>query len=131
MDIKNAFLISALLLFSSTTYAEKKIMLFGGPNNDVYLGCFNCNDIASDSIQNDIGMYGSDISPTSIFNDIGKYGSDISQYSPCNDIALNPPILVDEDGGFYGYLTLNDIKPKAITDPKILAWLKYKVCKKR
>jgi len=131
MNIKKAFLISALVLASSTAYAEKKIMLFGGPNHDVYLGCLNCSDIASDSIHNDIGKYGSDISSTSIFNDIGQYGSNISQYSPCNDIASNPPVLVDEDGGFYGYLTLNDIKPKSITDPKILAWLKYKVCKER
>ncbi len=104
-------------------------MLFGGSNHDVYLGCFNCSDIASGSIHNDIGKYGSDISSSSIFNDIGKYGSDISEYSPCNDIASNPPVLVDEAGAFYGYLTLNYIKAKAITDPDILAWLKYKVCK--
>lgn len=131
MNLKQTFFVAALALVSSTAYAEKKIMLFGGQNHDVYLGCFNCSDIAPDSIHNDIGKYGSDISSTSIFNDIGQYGSDISQYSPCDDIASNPPALVDEDGGFYGYLTLNDIKPKAITDQKILAWLKYKVCKKR
>ena len=118
-----------LIVISSSAFAEKKIMLFGGANHDVYLGCFNCSDIASDSIHNDIGKFGSDISSTSIFNDISQYGSDISQYSPCNDIASNPPVLVDEDGGFYGYLTLNDIKSKAITDSDILAWLKYKVCK--
>jgi len=118
-----------LMLVSSTAFAEKKIMLFGGVNHDVYLGCFNCSDIASDSIHNDIGKFGSDISSTSIFNDISEYGSDISQYSPCNDIASNPPVLVDEGGGFYGYLTLNDIKPKAFTDPDILACLKHKVCK--
>jgi hypothetical protein len=131
MNIKKIFLVATLVLVTSTAYAEKKIMLFGSSNHDVYLGCFNCSDIASDSIHNDISKYGSDISSISIFNDIGQYGSDISQYSPCNDIASNPPVLVDEDGRFYGYLTLNDIKPKAISDPKILAWLKYKVCKKR
>lgn len=131
MNLKITFLVFVLALTYSLAYAGKKIMLFGGQNHDVYLGCFNCSDVASDSIHNDIGKYGSDISSTSIFNDIGRYGSDISQYSPCNDIASNPPALVDEDGGFYGYLTLNDIKSKAITDSEILAWLKYKVCKKR
>lgn len=130
MSIKQALAALLFVGISSTAYAEKKIMLFGGASHDVYLGCFNCSDMASDSIHNNIGMYGSDISSTSIFNDISQYGSDISQYSPCNDIASNPPVLVDEDGGFYGYLTLNDIKPKAITDADILAWLKYKVCKK-
>jgi len=130
MSIKKAVLISVLVFFASAAYAEEKIMLFGGANHDVYLGCFSCSDIDSESINNDISKYGSDISSTSIFNDIGEYGSDISQYSPCNDIAASPPVLVDQDGGFYGYLTLNNINPKAITDPKILAWLKYKVCKK-
>ena len=77
-------------------------MLFGGANHDVYLGCFKCSDIESDSIHNDIGRFGSDISSTSIFNDISQYGSDASQYSPCNDIASNPPVLVDEDSRFYG-----------------------------
>jgi hypothetical protein len=129
MSIKKYFVALTLVIFSTFAYAEKKIMLFGGSNHDVYLGCFNCSDIASDSIHNEIGKYGSDISATSIFNNISQYGSDISQYSPCNNIASKPPILVDEDGRFYGYLTLNDINPKAITDPNTLAWLKYKVCK--
>lgn len=131
MNLKKAFLIPVLMLVSSSAYPGKMIMLFGGPNHDIYLGCFNCSAIGADSIHNDIGKYGSDISSMSIFNDIGKYGSDISPYSPCNDIASNPPVLVDENGRVLGYLTLNDIKPKAIKDKKILAWLKYKVCKKR
>jgi hypothetical protein len=129
MNIKQLLIVMLLFAVSSTSFAEKKIMVFGGANHNVYLGCFNCSDITSDSVHNDIGKFGSDISSTSIFNDISLYGSDISQYSPCNDIASNPPVLVDEDGSFFGYLTLNDIKSKAITDPDILAWLKYKVCK--
>jgi hypothetical protein len=130
MSIKRILVMIWLAVTSSAVYAEKKIMLFGGADHDVYLGCFNCSSLASDSIHNDIGKYGSDISSTSIFNDIGQYGSDISQYSPCNDIASNPTALVDEDGRFYGYLTLNGIKSQAINDPDILAWLKHKVCKK-
>ena len=129
MKFKQVLITIVLLGLSASAYAEKKIMLFGGSNHDVYLGCFNCSSIASDSIHNDIGRYGSDIYSTSIFNSIGQYGSEISQYSPCNSIASAPPVLVDEDGGFYGYLTLNEIKPRAITDPTILAWLRYKVCK--
>jgi len=101
-----------------------------GVRHDVYLGCLNCSDVASDSVDNEIGQYGSDISPQSIFNE-GQYGSGISPESPCNDIASNPPVIVDQNGGLYGYLTLNDAHPKAVIDQDILAWLKYKVCKVR
>lgn len=121
--------IITIIFYSTSVMAEKKIMLFGGSNNDVYLGCFNCSDLASDSIHNSIGIYGSEVSSTSIFNDISQYGSEISQFSPCNILASNPPALVDDEGNLYGYLTLNELKPKALTDPDILAWLKHEVCK--
>jgi hypothetical protein len=129
MKTKCLLIAILILAFSTSAYAQKKLMLFGGENHDVYLGCFNCSEIAPDSIHNDISKYGSNINPNSIFNDIGQYGSDLSMYSPCNEFATYPPVLVDEDGGFYGYLAVNEFKPKAITDPDILNWLKYKVCK--
>lgn len=118
-----------MALFSMSAHAEKKLMIFGDENHDVYLGCFNCSDIDSESVHNTIGKYGSSISSLSIFNSIGKYGSSISSYSPCNTIGSNSPVIVDGDGGFYGYLTLNSIQSKAMTDENVLAWLKYKVCK--
>ncbi|MGF6787786.1 hypothetical protein [Paraburkholderia sp. 35.1] len=131
MNARNSIILIVLATASVVAQAQSqvKLMLFGGRDHDVYLGCLNCSDVASDSVHNDIGQYGSDISPRSIFNDIGQYGSDISSESPCNDIASDPPVIVDQNGGFYGYLTLNDTHPHAVTDPNILAWLKYKVCK--
>ncbi|KRG35621.1 hypothetical protein AK824_08575 [Psychrobacter sp. P11G3] len=113
---------------TSNVNAANKLMLFGDTNNSEYLGCLSCSEISPDSIHNTIGKYGSEISPLSIHNTIGKYGSSISKYSPCNTIANSPPVIVDEDGGFYGYLTLNSILPKATNDQETLAWLKYKVC---
>lgn len=114
------FLVWLILALPTMALAEKKLLIFGGNNHDVYLGCLNCSDVVSDSVHNDIGKYGSNISSTSIFNDIGKYGSDISSDSPCNAIGSNPPVIVDEDGGFYGYLTLNEINSNAITDENII-----------
>ena len=116
-------------LIATSAHAEKKIMIFGDSNHDVYLGCLNCSEVAADSVHSELGKYGSDLSSTSIFNNLGKYGSVLSQYSPCNVLASNPPVAVDEDGEFYGYLTLNELKPKAITDTNTISWLKYKVCK--
>lgn len=130
MNIQKILILLAFTVASGTSHAKKKIMLLGGHDHDVYLGCINCSYTEPGSIHNDIGSFGSDIASTSIFNHMGQYGSDTSQYSPCNDIAWHPPVIVDEDGGFYGYLTLNDMIPHAIDDPDIVAWLKYKVCKK-
>ncbi|NYH20091.1 hypothetical protein [Paraburkholderia bryophila] len=131
MNIRKISLLIMLATDSGAAQAQAqvKLMLFGGTSHDVYLGCLNCSDVAPDSVHNDIGQYGSDISPQSIFNDIGQYGSDISSESPCNDIASDPPVIVDQNGGFYGYLTLNETLSKAVTDQNILAWLKTKVCK--
>ena len=33
-----------------------KLMLFGGKNNQQYLGCLNCSQYASDSITNEYGI---------------------------------------------------------------------------
>lgn len=129
MNVRQISLLIMLAAASGLAQAQVKLMLFGGASHNVYLGCLNCSDVAPDSVHNDIGRYGSDISPQSIFNDIGQYGSDISSESPCNDTASDPPVIVDQNGGFYGYLTLNDTHSNAVTDQNILAWLKYNVCK--
>ena len=122
LNIKTIFLFTGLLLFSAIAFSQKKLHLYGGENRDVYLGCMNCSEIDSKSIWNDIGTYGSDISSKSIWNDIGTYGSDISSYSPWNDIASNPPAIMDEDGGFYGYFTTNTIKSNR-TEIKLFVYI--------
>lgn len=122
LNIKTIFLFIGLLLFSAIAFSQKKLHLYGGENRDVYLGCMNCSEIDSKSIWNDIGTYGSDISSKSIWNDIGTYGSDISSYSPWNDIASNPPAIMDEDGGFYGYFTTNTIKSNR-TEIKLFVYI--------
>jgi len=114
-----------ILLIGTNCFGQKAMHIYGGQNHDIYLGCLNCNDIDANSIWNDIGRYGSNISATSIWNDISVYGSDISSYSPWNDIANNPPVIVDKDGDFYGYLTINDIKPKRAEFTLALTLYKY------
>lgn len=81
--------------------------IVGDRNHDTYLGCITCNKQDSDSIRNRYGRYGNNVSPTSIFNNVSMYGSSVSPYSACNSIATNPPIVVDDDGIAYGYLTVN------------------------
>lgn len=76
----------------------------------VYLGKCVTDKFDSDSIWYPlIGDYSSEYSQTSIWNKYGKYGSElISQdESAFNDRAQHPPIIVDNDGTFVGYLTTN------------------------
>ena len=47
-----------------------------------------------------------------IWNEYGKYGSEHSNYSPFNEYASNPPVIVDKQGNFYGYFTVNKFKSK-------------------
>lgn len=120
---------AVLVSISGLVYAEKKLLLFGDENRDVFLGCYNCSSVASDSIHNTVSKYGSSVSSLSIFNSVGKYGSSVSTYSPCNTVGSKPPAVVDSDGNFYGYLTLNTVYSKAIEDDAVLSWLRNKVCK--
>ena len=99
------------------------IRVFGGPNYDVYLGCFNCNEFHPDSIWNRFGTYGSPFSPTSINNQFSQYGSPFSTYSACNEFASQPPVVVDSRT-FYGELTLNAFRPRGIRDATIVSALR-------
>ena len=78
-----------------------------GSDHDVFLGCLNSNKYDSKSIWNEYGTYGSKYNSKSIWNEYGTYGSSYSAYSPWNDYASYPPVIVDEEGNFYGYLTIN------------------------
>jgi hypothetical protein len=87
-----------------------ELLLFGDPNNKKFLGCLNCDNYSSSSIWNEYGQYGSEYSGTSIWNEYGQYGSKYSSYSVFNSYGTNPPVVVDRDGNFYGYLTCNAYK---------------------
>ncbi len=78
---------------------------------------------------NEFSKYGNEFGRHSIFNKFSKYGGEFSSYSSCNEFASHPPVVVDEDGNFYGYLSVNKFNIKRIKDYDLLAWLKYKVCK--
>lgn len=90
--------------------AVPALHIFGGRNHDVYLGCLNASKYNSQSIWNRHGNYGNRFSATSIWNEYGTYGGTYSSYSPFNSYASYPPVIVDEEGNFYGYFTVNEYK---------------------
>lgn len=93
-------------IFSQTLY------IYGGEDHDVFLGKLNASKYDSKSIWNEYGTYGSEYNTNSIWNEYGTYGSEYSSYSPFNSYASYPPVIVDEEGNFYGYFTVNKYKSK-------------------
>ncbi|MDE6872248.1 MAG: hypothetical protein K2J62_09065 [Bacteroidales bacterium] len=86
------------------------LLIYGGKDNDEYLGKLNASKYDSESIWNQYGKYGSRYNSKSIWNQYGTYGSKYNTCSPFNDYASYPPILVDKNGKFYGYFTSNKYK---------------------
>jgi len=112
------------LLFADYAAAETPLLIFGSSENgrrgNVFLGCINCNKFDSDALANQFGDFGSRFSSVSIYNRFGEYGNQFSDISACNPRATNPPVVVDNQGDFYGYLTLNRRINKIIIDPRTL-----------
>lgn len=95
-------------VYEAPSSRSNKLMLFGGYNQQTYLGCLNCPETAADSIRNEYGQHGSAYSGTSIRNHMSEFGSLYSSYSACAQFAHDPPVIVDASGHYYGRLTLNE-----------------------
>lgn len=108
MPLKKIFTFLSLLL--CCIFQAQTLHLYGGSNEDQYLGCINCDTFDKNSIWNPYGDYGNLLSSKSIWNGSGNYGSSYSTYSPWSDYASYPPVILDQDGNFFGYLTLNPYK---------------------
>lgn len=124
MDMKRLFLVLALSMISIFAFSQT-LYLFGGENHDVFLGCINCGDYSSKSVWNEYCEYGSEYNSGSIWNEFGEYGSEFSSYSPWNPYATNPPVVVDDDGDFYGYFTVNEYRANRANFELALVMYKY------
>lgn len=114
---------STFILLSS--FGQTALHLYGGKEHDVYLGCLNCDKYSPNSIWNSYGDYGSKYNIKSIWNSYGIYGSQYSNTSPFNSYATEPPVIVDKDGGFYGYFTVNSYKDKRADFSLVLTIYRY------
>jgi hypothetical protein len=106
---------------------DTKLMLFAGNNNKVYLGCINCDASEWDSVVSEVGPKGKSstgrYSEESIWNRFGPFGSRLSNTSPWSTFASDPPIIVDQDGNYYGRFTLNKFHPERTRVASIIALL--------
>lgn len=106
----------------STTMGTSEVHLYGGPNRSIYLGCYNCSQYDSDSICNEYGGHGNSYSSTSVWNKYGTFGSQYGLSSPWNEYSISAevPALVDGNGIFYGYFTINVYKVNAFSEASSL-----------
>jgi hypothetical protein len=106
-----------------------KLMIFGQDSATTYLGCLTCSSWDSESVLSIFG-YGSSFGDTIFNNTFGTFGGEsiFYPYSACNPSASDPPIILDDDGGYYGRLTMN-VNHSGRTSSQVLRnWLKYSVC---
>ena len=96
--------------YSNLSRPDVVLYIYGGRNEEDYLGKLNAGRYDSESIWNQYGAYGNKYHSKCIWNVYGTYGSEYSAYSPFNDYASNPPVLRDRAGNFYGYFTSNKNK---------------------
>jgi len=110
------------------TESTTKVMIFGGPDHQTYLGCLSCSGNAPDSVFNETGRNGSRGFTESIWNHSGDYGSPYTQFSACNPYATDPPVIVDQSGNFYGRVTVNQYATDIGTGAQLYNWLASTVC---
>jgi hypothetical protein len=95
---------------ASAPHSLAKLMIFGGQDHKIYLGCLSCNEYAPDSVFNSYGNNGSPYSAQSVWNHYSEFGSPYSIYGACNPYASDPPVIVDQNGNYYGRLVLPQLE---------------------
>lgn len=121
----NKYLIFFIGLVLASITNGQTLHLYGGNNHDVYLGCLNCDSYDSNSIWNEYGTYGNSYNSKSIWNEYGTYGNEYNSNSPWNEYSNDSPVVVDKDGDFYGYFTLNEYRSKRADFKLALTIYKY------
>lgn len=100
-------LLLIILFFTITSVYAQKVMIFGGENYDVYLGCLTCTQYHDESVWNENGAYGTKYNNLSIWSEFSDFGNEFSHLSPWNEFATKPPKLFNDKGVFCGYFTRN------------------------
>ena len=122
--MKRIMLLGIVLMLSLSIWAQD-LHIYGGKSHNVYLGCMTGSDYDSNSIWNEYGKYGNSYNTNCIWNEYSDYGSEYGDYSPWNAYAKYPPAVVDKQGRFYGYLTIDKYNSKRADLPLALYLYKY------
>jgi hypothetical protein len=96
-----------VVLPTPASFSGSALLLFADNAAYTFLGCLNCSQYSSYSVDNQYGNYGSAYSSTSIWNRYSSYGGRYASLSPCNQYTSTPPRIYDGNENFYGRLTNN------------------------
>ena len=110
-----ALLLVALSTITTGRAQTPALLLYGGSDHETFLGCVNCSQFEADSICNQFGRFGSEFQSDGIWNMFGTYGSKFNTSSPWNQFSQGSVVIVDRNGGFYGFLTANKFANKRTT----------------
>ncbi len=88
-----------------------------------YLGKLVTGKHDTDGLWNDYSNYGGKYGENSIWNKYGDYGSKYGQYSAFYKYASNPPLIVDDNGEIFGYLTEDKFQTDGYTILELYAFL--------
>lgn len=110
---------SFLILISSligSEVAATELLFFGGKNREKFLGCLTCSEYDSKSVCNGYGPYGNEYSSSGMWNEYAGFGNEYLPDSPWNEYSSSKavPVLVDREGNFYGYFTINEHRADAV-----------------
>lgn len=86
---------------------EPEYLLYGGENQQQFLGCLNCSRFDATSVWNKLGPYGSEFDEATIWSKTGLYGSPYKPLSPWHSHSVDAPEIRDQDGNSYGRFTRN------------------------
>lgn len=114
-SVQKPTLLAAMMVIFAGNANAQELLIFGGLNHERFLGCFNCNEFSPESICNEFGA-GNEFKSDSIFNEFSTFGNEFSSSSPWNEFSSSKqvPVLVDRQGNFYGYFTINEIRSDAV-----------------
>jgi hypothetical protein len=111
-----------LALAAPAAATRNRLLLFGGPEHEDFLGCVTCDASEPFSIWNPESDFGSPTHPLSIWNRAGRYGSQGSPHSPWSRRPESVPVVVDRAGNLCGKFALDRSVPGRVTDG-YLVWL--------
>ena len=89
-----------------------------------FLGAVVGNEFDPNSLLNKFSAYRSEFDEKSIFYEFGKYGDEFSNLSAYNKDADKPPRIIDEQGKFIRWLTVNSIFTPRVDPRELFKWLK-------
>jgi hypothetical protein len=108
------FLLGGLVALGMPAEAQTPaLLIFGGDDHKVFLGCLNCAATDSNSVWNDYSTYGWN-NKFGTWNRFGEYANKFASQSACNEFTSDAPVIVDRSGNSYGSLTLNKFAPGSI-----------------